>query len=91
MSDVISLRLPEDLRIAVETAAQTEGVTTSEWIRAMLFKLVYDEPLGASEGYIEGRRIGYGAMLTSLRDAASKVPKSIDEATKLVRRGNPKG
>jgi len=82
--DPLCVRLPDDLLAAVHQHAEQSGVTTSEWIRDLIFRVVYGEPLGMDEGYVQGRNVGYRILLMACREAWQHAPATIEDAIKLI-------
>jgi hypothetical protein len=85
----LCLRLPEDLHAAVHHMAAEQGVSSSEWIRDLIFRVVYDQPLGMEEGYLHGRAIGVKAVMIALRSLA--VPETAEEAMRLLQTSTSPG
>ena len=59
----ICFRLPDDLHMAINQMAEAQGVTTSELVRDVLFRLVYNDAPGVDEGFIAGRTLGLSVAL----------------------------
>jgi hypothetical protein len=78
----LCLRLPDDMHAAVHQLAEQQGVSTSEWIRDLIFRTVYGEPLGISEGYFAGRAIGFKVMHRLL--GMIRVPQTVEEAMSFL-------
>jgi hypothetical protein len=69
--------------------ATQAGLTTSEWVRDVLHRIVYGEPLGIDAGYIQGRSLGFRVVHLAFRDAWERMPTSIEDALELLKEGNP--
>jgi len=85
----LCLRLSDDLHMAVIQLAQDQGMNVSEWMRDLLFRVVYGEPPGVNEGYIQGRQIGIAAAFTVIREAIEALPATAEEAMPLTQLGSP--
>ena len=89
----LCVRLPPDIHAAVESLAETAGITASEWVRDQLFRVVYGEPPGIDQGYIAGRNLGYRAMSLIFRDAikiaVEQMPTDVESAQHLLQLGSP--
>jgi hypothetical protein len=85
----LCFRLPPDLHAAVTHAADAAGITTSEWVRDMLHRLVYGEPPGIDAGYIQGRQLGFRMVSLALRDAWNASPATIEGAMAAIQAGQP--
>jgi hypothetical protein len=86
MSNPMCLRLPDDLQAAVAQMATEAGVTTSEWIRDLLFRTVYGEPLGVNEGYLHGRSVGYRVAMLACAEAWKHMPATIEDGLKAMQK-----
>lgn len=80
----MSIRLPPDLQAAVEDMAAAAGLTTSEWVRAMLHQTVYGEPLTVEAGYFQGRQIGYRMLQRAFVEIYRNTPEAVEEAMALI-------
>ena len=80
----ICLRLPADLHHAVDEAAAATNMNVSEWLRALIFQTIYGEPIGASEGYVAGRKLGMRITQMMLARAYTNLPDSPEEALKMI-------
>jgi len=80
----LCFRLPPDLYAAVTEMAEAEGVTTSEWVRDMLQRIVYGQPPGIDEGYMQGRSLGFRMMHVAFRDAWAQMPTDVHEAMQRI-------
>lgn len=85
----LCFRLPPDLHAAVEDAAAAAGITTSEWIRDMLHRLVYGVPPGIEEGYIQGRQLGMRVLQLTVAEAWKAMPITVDDAMAMLQAGSP--
>lgn len=89
----LCLRLPDDLHLAVVQLAANAGMNTSEWMRDVLFRVVYGEPPGVDEGYTQGRQIAVAATFAVVREAISQalasLPATAEEAIPLGQVGSP--
>ena len=89
----LCLRLPLDLRMAVEQLAANAGVGISEWMRDMLYRTVYGTPPGIEEGYVQGRQIATSAAFALIRAAVAQaldqLPATAEEAIPLTQLGSP--
>jgi hypothetical protein len=85
----ICLRMPQDLHAAIEQLSAQAGLSTSEWIRDVLYRAIYGEPPGENQGYVNGRQIGYQILMLAFRDASRSVPESAEEAMKVLRTTPP--
>lgn len=85
----ICVRLPPDLLAAVTEMADSSGITLSEWLRDMVARLVYGQPLGIDEGYLQGRALGFRVMHLAFQQAWAQAPKTIAEAMPMLQAGNP--
>jgi hypothetical protein len=90
MSNPMCLRLPDDLQAAVAQMAAEAGVTTSEWIRDLLFRTVYGEPLGVNDGYLHGRSIGYRVAVMAYRDTLGAMPETVEAGLALIEKQKTK-
>lgn len=77
--DLICFRLPLEARAAVETLVQQQGITISEWYRAVTFAAL-GQTLGVSEGYMQGRAMGYQAARMALGESVGMLPSTYEEA-----------
>jgi hypothetical protein len=88
----LCLRLPDDLHLAVVQLARDANMNTSEWMRDVLFRVVYGEPPGVDEGYAQGRQIATAAALALIRDAVlqavASLPATAEEAIPLTQGGS---
>ena len=82
-------RLPPDLDAAIDQAAEAAGITPSEWIRDMLHRIVYGEPPGIEEGYIQGRQLGFRVMQLGLAELWKTLPGNVDDAMGMIQAGSP--
>jgi hypothetical protein len=89
MAGPLCFRLPADLHAAVEDLAQQAGISTSEWVRDVLFRIVYGEPPGIDQGYMTGRQLGFRMMQLAFKDAWDMTPMTAEEATERLGVGNP--
>jgi hypothetical protein len=83
------LRLPDDLHHAVHQMADQQGITSSEWVRDLVFRAVYGEPLGISEGYLQGRAVGYKIVHLAL--GGLRTPDTVEEAMSLLQASTSPG
>ncbi len=79
-SGPLCVRLPPDLHAAVDSAATEAGVSTAEWIRDILFRVVYSAPPGVEEGYMQGRRVGLQIARLAIHEAWNQMPDNIEDA-----------
>lgn len=89
MPSPLCFRLPVDLHQAVEHAAANANMSISEWVRDMLYRVVYADPPGVQEGYLAGRALGLRLMNEQFRQAALALPESVEEAMTLALNGSP--
>jgi antitoxin component of RelBE/YafQ-DinJ toxin-antitoxin module len=91
-SSVINLRIPDDLRAALYQAAETHGVTVSEWIRGLIHQAAYNERLGVDDGYAQGKAIGYmiatRIIARGMKDLAGNIPATVAEADAWLHTNN---
>jgi hypothetical protein len=87
--DIICARLPPDLHAAVAEMASSAGITTSEWVRDMITRIVYGQPPGIDEGYRQGRALGFRMMHLAFRQAWENAPDTIEAAMPIIQAGNP--
>jgi hypothetical protein len=80
----LSVRLPPDLQAAVDDMAASAGLTTSEWIRAILHQTVYGEPLTVEAGYFQGRQIGYRMLQRAFVEIYRNTPEGVEEAMRII-------
>lgn len=80
----LCIRLPDDIHTAIVAAAKEIGVTSSEYVRDILYRAVYHEPLGIEQGYIEGRQIGFRTLQLVFGDCYEHMPPTVQEAVALV-------
>jgi hypothetical protein len=59
----ICFRLPDDLHMAINQMAEAQGLTTSELVRDILYRLVYNDVPTVDEGFIAGRTLGLSVAL----------------------------
>ena len=85
----LCLRLPADLHAAVVQMAEASQITTSEWVRDMLFRIVYGTPPGIDEGYMHGRALGMRIVHHALKTAADHLPTTAEEAQAMLQLGSP--
>jgi hypothetical protein len=85
----LCFRLSEDLHVAVEDLAQRAGITTSEWVRDVLYRIVYGEPPGIDQGYITGRQLGFRMMQLAFKDAWDITPTTVEDAMERLQLGSP--
>jgi hypothetical protein len=85
---MLSLRLPFDLHAAVTQLAETAGVTTSEWLREVIYQAVYNEPQSANEGFMQGRALGMQLARHVLSMAYEHLPNSMEEAMTILSRSH---
>lgn len=78
----LCLRLSEDLHAAAHQMAEQEGVSSSEWIRNLIYRATYNEPCGIDEGYLRGRALGYQMVQRALRFL--DIPPNADEAMQIM-------
>jgi len=92
-SKPLCVRLPDDLHLAVIQLAQDNGMSPSEWMRDMLFRLIYGAPPGIEEGYLQGRNIGIAAAMKTIhlavKNAIDAMPGTVEEAMPLTQLGSP--
>jgi hypothetical protein len=69
--------------------ADNAGITTSEWVRDMLQRIVYGQPPGIDEGYMQGRALGFRVMHLAFRNAWDASPTNVDDALAMVTAGSP--
>lgn len=89
MARPLCFRLPADLHAAVEDLASQAGVSTSEWVRDVLFRIVYGEPPGIDQGYFTGRQLGFRMMQLAFKDAWDMTPTTPEEAMARLSVGGP--
>lgn len=89
----LCIRLSTDLHIAVTQLAQNQGMSISEWVRDMLYRIVYNNAPGVEEGYIQGRQIGVAATFSVIRraieQAVQELPTTAEDAIPLTQLGSP--
>ena len=89
MASPVCVRLPLDLHHAVEHAAANANMSVSEWVRDMLYRVVYADPPGIQEGYLAGRSLGLRLMNEQFRQCALALPDSVEEAMTYALNGSP--
>lgn len=77
--DLVCFRIPLEARAAVEEAVRQQGITISEWYRAITLAAL-GQGVGVSEGYVQGRAMGYQAARIALSQAAGMLPSTFEEA-----------
>lgn len=85
----LCFRLPPDLHAAVASMAENAGISTSEWVRITLHQIVYGQPPGIDDGYIQGRQLGFRVMMLYFNEAWKNKPNTVDEAMAMLQVGNP--
>jgi|SRR5882672_6919503 len=78
----LCLRLPEDLQAAVYQLAEENGVSPSEFVRDLIFRVVYGEPLGINEGYMQGRALGFRVLQLAL--SRLEMPSTAEDAVQFL-------
>ena len=70
-----------------------QGASPSEWIRDVIFRAVYGEPLGIAEGYLHGRAIGYRLVRVLIQRMLNDVqaPETVEEGMSLLQSFNSPG
>lgn len=76
----MAFKVPADLHTAIVDMAERNGVTVSEWIRDQMHRIVYGEPLGMEQGYIEGRQLGFRSMQLAFKRAWDLTPEDVESA-----------
>jgi hypothetical protein len=76
----LCFKVPADLHTAIVEMAERSGVTASEWLRDQMHRIVYGEPLGMEQGYIEGRQLGFRTLQLVFKDAWDDMPETIEDA-----------
>lgn len=85
----LCVRLPEDLELAVHQSAEQSGVSPSEFIRDLIFRSVYGEPLGIAEGYMQGRAVGY--KIVQLVLGGIQLPDNVEDAIAMLQTARSPG
>ena len=85
----LCLRLSDDLHAAVIEMAEQQGVTTSEWMRDMLHRVVYNEPPGVEAGYMQGRQLGFRMLHLAFAETWKNLPTNVEDAMAMLQAGSP--
>jgi hypothetical protein len=77
-------KVPIDLQTAIVAMAERDGVSVSEWLRDKVHRIVYGEPLGMEQGYLEGRQLGFRMLQLLFQQTWDQAPATLEDALQLM-------
>lgn len=80
----IGLKLPPEMRAGIITRAEMEGITASEWIRAIISRELDSETPSVDAGYQQARRLATQMAQIAIRQGLASLPESYGEWIALL-------
>lgn len=83
----IAVRLPPDLVSAVDAACTEQGITASEFMRALVSEWAYgrSQLSGPDEGYAQARSMASQLAHAAIKKALGELPDTHEQAIEMLR------
>jgi len=76
----IGFRIPAEIETQVAALAESQGITVSEFCRALVLQAITGQTPSVDEGYMQARGLAIQLAHKLISNAADDLPESYEEA-----------